>query len=73
MKLTIFGATGGTSKQLVDQALTARNHVVVYVRNSSKLGLMHKYLTILEGELANQKMIEHAISGADAVIIVLGP
>ena len=60
-------------KQLVKQELAAGNHVVVYVRNSSKLGLMHKYLTILEGELANQKMIEHAISGADAVISVLGP
>ena len=37
MKLTIFGATGGTGKQLVEQALVAGHEVVVYVRNPSKL------------------------------------
>ena len=73
MKLTIFGATGGTGKQLVEQALAAGNHVVAYVRNPSKLDFIDKYLTIVEGELADQKMIEHAVSGADVVISVLGP
>ena len=73
MKLTIFGATGRTGKQLVEQALAAGNHVVAYVRNPSKLSFMHKDLTIVEGKLADQTMIEHAVSGADAVISVLGP
>ena len=73
MKFTIFGATGGTGKQLVEQALAAGNHVVAYVRNPSKLEFKHKYLTIVEGELADQMMIEQVVSGADAVISVLGP
>ena len=73
MKLTIFGATGGTGKQLVEQALAAGNHVVVYVRNPSKLEFLHKDLTIVEGELADQLMIEQAVIGVDAVISVLGP
>ncbi len=73
MKLTIFGATGGTGKQLVEQAITAGNHVVAYVRNPSKLDFMHKYLTIVEGELDDIMMIEQAVSGVDAVISVLGP
>ena len=73
MKLTIFGATGGTGKQLVEQALTAGNHVVAYVRNPSKLEFKHNYLTIIEGDLSNQMKIEHAVSGADAVFSVLGP
>lgn len=73
MKLTIFGATGGTGKQLVEQALAAGNHVVAYVRNPSKLDFMHKYLTIVQGELVDQMMIERAVSGVDAVISVLGP
>jgi len=73
LKLTIFGATSGTGKQLVEQALTAGSYVVAYARNPSKLDFMHKDLTIVEGELADQKMIEHAVSGADVVISVLGP
>ena len=72
MKLTIFGATGGTGKKLVEQALAAGNHVVAYVRNPSKLEFIHKDLTIVEGELADQMMIEQAVSGVDAVISVLG-
>ena len=73
MKLTIFGATGGTGKKLVEQALAAGNQVVAYVRNPSKLEFIHKDLTIVEGELADQMMIEQAVSGVDAVISVLGP
>ena len=73
MKILIFGATGGTGKQLVEQALAAGNHVVAYVRNPSKLNIIHEYLTIVEGELTDQLMINHSIKGVNAVISVLGP
>jgi putative NADH-flavin reductase len=73
MRITIFGATGGTGKQLVEQALAVGYQVVAYVRNPSKLNTRHENLTIVQGDLANQVMIERAISGADAVISVLGP
>jgi putative NADH-flavin reductase len=73
MRITIFGATGGTGKQLVEQALAAGYQVVAYVRNPSKLNTRHENLTIAKGDLADQAMIERAISGADAVISVLGP
>ena len=73
MKLAIFGATGGTGKQLVEQALAGGNQVVAFVRNLSKLNVRHEHLTIVRGELADQAMIERAVSGADAVISVLGP
>jgi putative NADH-flavin reductase len=73
MKLSIFGATGGTGKQLVEQALVAGNEVVAYVRNPSKLNMKHEHLTIVQGELSDQTMIESAVNGADAVISVLGP
>jgi NAD(P)-dependent dehydrogenase (short-subunit alcohol dehydrogenase family) len=73
MQLTIFGATGGTGKQLVEQALAAGNQVVAFVRNPSKLTTRHDRLTIVQGELADSAAIECAISGADAVISVLGP
>ena len=72
-RIAVFGATGGTGKQLVEQALASGDEVVAYVRNPSKLGITHEHLSIIQGELSNVAMIERAVSGADAVISVLGP
>ena len=73
MKLTIFGATGGTGKQLIEQALASGHQVVAFVRDPSRLTTRHDHLTILQGELVDQAAIEHAVLGADAVISALGP
>jgi putative NADH-flavin reductase len=73
MKITIFGATGGTGKQLVEQALGAGDQVVAYVRDPSKLEQKHERLTVIRGELKDREGIERAVNGADAVISVLGP
>lgn len=73
MKIAIFGATGETGRQLVEQALATGYQVVAYVRNPSKLSTKHENLTIVQGELADQAIIERAVSAADAVISVLGP
>ena len=72
-KLTIFGATGATGKQLIEQALAAGNHVVAFARDPSKIGASREHLTIVQGELAYTEAIERAIIGSDAVISVLGP
>lgn len=58
---------------LVDQALEAGYHVVAYARNPSKLAKTHERLTVIQGELRDHEGIERAMSGADAVISVLGP
>jgi putative NADH-flavin reductase len=73
VRLAVFGATGRTGKELVEQALAAGNEVVVYARNPSKLGIAEERLTTVQGGLTDRALIEHAISGADAVISVLGP
>jgi uncharacterized protein YbjT (DUF2867 family) len=73
VKLTIFGATGGTGRQLVEQALAAGNQVFAFVRNPAKLDTKHERLTVIQGELTDLVAIERAISGADAVLSALGP
>lgn len=73
MKITVFGATGGTGKQLVEQALAAGYEVVAYARNPSKLNISHEHLTVVQGELSDQALIENAIKGSDAVLSTLGP
>jgi uncharacterized protein YbjT (DUF2867 family) len=44
MRITIFGATGETGKQLVEQALAEGNEVVAFARKPSKLNVMAKKL-----------------------------
>lgn len=73
MKITIFGATGETGRQLVEQALAAGHEVVAYVRNPTKLTVNHELLKVIQGELADASLIESAVSGANAVMSTLGP
>ncbi len=73
MKITVFGATGDTGKQIVEQALTAGYEVVAYARNTSKLNVSHEHLTVIQGELYDETLIETAVKGADAVLSALGP
>jgi len=73
MKIAIFGATGETGRQLVEQALAAGHEVVTYVRNPVKLGISSERLKVIQGKLANEPLIESAVTGADAVISTLGP
>lgn len=73
MKLTIFGATGETGRQLIEQALASGNQVVAYARNPLKIGISHERLATVQGELSDTLAIGRAVNGADAVISVLGP
>ena len=63
MKLTIFGATGGTGRQLIEGALAGGYEVTDLVRNPSKLVVRHEHLTIIQGELHDMLNIERAING----------
>jgi putative NADH-flavin reductase len=73
MEITIFGASGGIGRLLVEQALDAGYMVKAYVRNPSKLELTHQNLEIIKGELSDFENIRTAIAGVDAVISTLGP
>ena len=73
MRLTVFGATGEAGQQIIAQALAAGDRVVAYARNPAKLRVAHERLTVAQGELTDEAGIEQAVSGADAVISVLGP
>lgn len=72
VKIAVFGATGGTGKRIVEQALQAGFEVVAYVRDPSKLYASPEHLTIIQGELSDAALIETAIKGTDAVLSALG-
>jgi putative NADH-flavin reductase len=72
-KIAVFGATGDTGKQIVEQALQAGYEVVAYARNPSKLNVSNEHLTVIQGELSDAALIETALRGTSAVLSALGP
>jgi putative NADH-flavin reductase len=71
MKLVIFGASGGTGRQLVEQALAAGHEVIAFVRDPAKLNIQHDCLRIVQGDVIDPVAVERAVNGAQAVISVL--
>jgi NAD(P)-dependent dehydrogenase (short-subunit alcohol dehydrogenase family) len=72
MNITVFGATGGTGRQLVGQILAAGCQAAAYARNPSKIGAPHGRLTTVQGEITDRAAVERAVGGSDAVISALG-
>lgn len=72
MKLTVFGASGGTGSQVVSQALEAGHEVVAVVRDPARLPITHPSLTVLTADVLRPASIAEAVAGRDAVISALG-
>jgi len=72
MKIAVFGATGGTGYQVVEQALRAGNQLVALVRNPSRFGLASPDLTVVQGNVLDAARVEETLAGADAVVVSLG-
>lgn len=72
MKLTIFAATGGIGRHLLDQALAAGHDVTVVVRNPRALPAEVRVATA-DLAAAGPADLEPAVAGADAVLSGLGP
>lgn len=73
MKVVIFGGSGRTGQHVVQQALDAGYEVATLVRTPSKLTLQHPNLKIVQGDILDEQCVEAVVSGADAVLSVLGP
>jgi nucleoside-diphosphate-sugar epimerase len=73
MQITVFGATGGIGRHVVDQALADGHDVVAYVRTPEKLDRHTPRLRVVVGELSDPAAIQQAVQGSQAVISALGP
>ncbi|WP_255421172.1 MULTISPECIES: NAD(P)H-binding protein [Micromonospora] len=71
MQLTIFGASGGIGRHVVDRALAAGHNVTAVVRDPARLpGTAARLVT---ADLADRAALRAAVDGADAVLSGLGP
>ncbi|MGJ3237756.1 MAG: NAD(P)-dependent oxidoreductase [Anaerolineae bacterium] len=74
MYLTVFGATGGTGKEVVKQALAAGHHVTAFARTPANVpDNNHPNLHIVQGDVRDAQAVAQAITAqTEAVISVLG-
>ena len=64
MKLVVFGASGGTGREIVGQALEQGHEVTAFVRDPKKLQIKDSRLHVIEGDaLKDQAAIAEAIAG----------
>lgn len=72
MKIIVFGATGTVGRHLITQSLDEGHSVTAFSRNIQRLAINHNKLAKVQGNVLKTSEIENAITGHDAVIVVLG-
>jgi putative NADH-flavin reductase len=74
MRLTIFGATGGTGTCLVRQAVAAGHEVTAVVRDPARLAVpASPRLHAVTADVLDPASIVTSVAGVDAVVSAIGP
>ena len=71
MKLTVFGATGGTGLQVIEQGLAAGHEIRAVVRDATRLP-DRPGLEVVVADVMDPTAIEEAVTGRDAIISAIG-
>jgi putative NADH-flavin reductase len=72
MKVTIFGATGFSGQAILAELLKQGHEVTILVRDTSKISIKHKNLTLVEGNVLDPQMVASVLYHQEAVIQCLG-
>jgi uncharacterized protein YbjT (DUF2867 family) len=72
VRLTIFGATGGTGRRLLERAIAEGHEVTAFVRNPSRMTARHERLEVVVGDVFDPAAVEGTVAGREAVVSVLG-
>jgi putative NADH-flavin reductase len=72
VRLLVFGASGGTGREIVRQALERGHDVTAFVRNPARLRLRHERLAIAQGNVMEAASVDAAMPGHDAVLCAIG-
>jgi uncharacterized protein YbjT (DUF2867 family) len=71
-RVLIVGATGGTGRELVKQALERGYAVTAFARTPARLTVTHPRLTVIQGDVLDPESVATAMRGQEAVLCALG-
>lgn len=72
MDVIVFGATGGTGRHVVDQALAAGHTVTAFVRDAASIRSADPALRVRTGDVRDANAVEKAVVDQEAVIFTVG-
>ena len=72
MRIAIFGATGGTGRELLQQALDKGHEVTAIVRRPAAITFAHARLRVVTGDVMEPDSFAPALQQQDAVLSVIG-
>jgi putative NADH-flavin reductase len=73
MKIVVFGASGGTGRELLKQALDKGIEVTAFVRDAKKVeDIQNPNLVTVSGNVLNMEDVGPAVTGQDAVLYAVG-
>jgi biliverdin reductase/flavin reductase len=72
VKIVLFGATGGTGHELLQQALDRGHEVTVIARHPMAVTLTHARLQVVSGDVLQPDSFALTLQGKDAVLSTLG-
>lgn len=70
--ILVFGGTGGTGKELIQQALRLGYDVTAVVRNPSSFPAQYRACKVVEGNVLEPSTFEDELIGQNAVVSCLG-
>jgi putative NADH-flavin reductase len=72
MRLIVFGASGKTGREIVQQALERGHDVTAFVRDPAKLKLTHDRLNVARGDVMDAPSVDAAMPCHDAILVAVG-
>ena len=72
MRILVVGATGGTGREIVQQALERGHEVVALARKPEKIDVKHERLHVVKGDVMELSTLDAAMKNIDAVMCALG-
>jgi putative NADH-flavin reductase len=73
LRLFVLGATGGTGRAFVERALEHGHRVTAFVRSPEKVECQNDRLTVLGGDVRDERALATALPGHDAILSAVGP
>jgi putative NADH-flavin reductase len=72
VRIAVFGATGGTGRAVIEQALAAGDKVTVLARDPGALAEFGERITVVGGDVLDPDAVARVVAGSEVVLSALG-